>query len=106
MDVLRAYRKLEIIFPLLLTRAPRCVLSIARGQRGHCQPATTGDGKGWCFLEALDDPSRPQDDCFEDVQWSPSNGRFWSSRACEEEFKDRSVTFAGDILYGGPVGRG
>ena len=40
---------------------------------------------GFCFLEYVQDPSNPTENCFEDAQWSKTAGRFWSSQACKEK---------------------
>jgi len=40
---------------------------------------------GWCFLENIVDPENPTTDCYDDVQWSEVDGRFWSNVACFEE---------------------
>ncbi|CAB4054633.1 unnamed protein product [Lepeophtheirus salmonis] len=36
----------------------------------------------WCFLENIRDPNDPTSGCYEDTTWSPSDGRFWSAKAC------------------------
>ena len=37
---------------------------------------------GWCFLDNVQDPKNPTDNCFEDAQFSVADGRFWSNEAC------------------------
>jgi hypothetical protein len=37
---------------------------------------------GWCFLENVQDPQNPTDNCFPDTQFSVADGRFWSNMAC------------------------
>ena len=37
---------------------------------------------GWCFLENVQDPQNPTDNCFADTQFSVIDGRFWSNKAC------------------------
>jgi len=39
---------------------------------------------GYCFLENIQDPANPSASCFDDVQWSTSDGMFYSHRACKE----------------------
>ena len=36
----------------------------------------------WCFLENIRDPFNPASGCYPDTTWSPKDGRFWSSEAC------------------------
>lgn len=43
-----------------------------------------GEGFGFCFLENLQNPNNPTEDCFEDATWSKTAGRFWSAKACKE----------------------
>ena len=38
--------------------------------------------KVWGFLENIRDPLDPSSGCYDDVQWSDRDGRFWSSAAC------------------------
>jgi len=40
---------------------------------------------GYCFLENVQDPSEPSSNCFSDTTYSPADGRFYSSLACENE---------------------
>ena len=37
---------------------------------------------GWCFLENVEDPVNPTQNCYGDTQFSVVDGRFWSSEAC------------------------
>jgi len=55
--------------------------------RGGCVPPLTDHGveeleHGWCFLDNVQDPSDPTQDCFGDTQFSVADGRFWSNEAC------------------------
>merc|ERR1711860_82453 len=43
---------------------------------------------GHCFLEFIQNPADPKTDCYDDVEWSASNGRFWSRKACGDAVKD------------------
>jgi len=52
-----------------------------RGEGENCTPNYAGPG--WCFLDHIDDPENPSRNCYDDTYWSPSNGRFYSSLACE-----------------------
>ena len=36
-------------------------------------------------MENIVDPENPTTDCYDDVQWSEVDGRFWSNIACFEE---------------------
>ena len=36
-------------------------------------------------MENIVDPENPTTDCYDDVQWSEVDGRFWSNVACFEE---------------------
>lgn len=68
-------------------------------QRGEgCHESDRGL-PGWCFLANVADPTDPTKDCYEDVIWSATNGRFWSSLACQ----DKSDLQAGDGLQGDPA---
>ncbi|TRY74047.1 hypothetical protein TCAL_13217 [Tigriopus californicus] len=69
----------------------------AKGE--ECRPSNSnGDDsvnfelKTWCFLSYVADPSNPTQDCFPEVQWSKSAGRFWSNKACETEAEE-SILF-------------
>jgi len=58
--------------------------------KGGCVPPRDDVGIqdlefGWCFLENIRDPQNPSEGCYEDVQWSEVDGRFWSNIACFEE---------------------
>jgi len=44
-----------------------------------------GEEPGWCFLDNVQDPTKPGKDCYSDTGWSVSRGRFWSREACQEE---------------------
>eukprot|EP00091_Calanus_sinicus_P016560 TRINITY_DN35991_c0_g1_i1.p1 TRINITY_DN35991_c0_g1~~TRINITY_DN35991_c0_g1_i1.p1 ORF type:complete len:152 (-),score=38.93 TRINITY_DN35991_c0_g1_i1:83-538(-) len=55
--------------------------------RGGCIPPLTDHGieelqNGWCFLDNVQDPKNPTDNCFQDAQFSIADGRFWSNEAC------------------------
>merc|ERR1712038_1074774 len=41
--------------------------------------------EGWCFLENLQDPSNPTENCYDDVEFSVADGKFWSTAACFAE---------------------
>ena len=41
-----------------------------------------GKLKYFCYLEGVLDPKDPTRNCFKDVKWSVSKGRFWSYDAC------------------------
>jgi len=58
--------------------------------KGGCVPPRDDIGLqelefGWCFLENIQDPHNPTLGCYEDVQWSEVDGRFWSNSACFQE---------------------
>ena len=40
---------------------------------------------GWCFLENIQNPEKPTDNCYEDTQFSVRDGRFWSNEACTQQ---------------------
>jgi len=70
------------------------------GTEGGCQEDSikdyTYDGeddKGWCFLDNVQDPKEPSSDCYSDVEWDVSRGKFWSREACKarEELGEGSV---------------
>jgi len=95
--------------------APVCPLGRAPNQMKHCACAggavTKGlDGnprggciapladlgfeeaeEGWCFLDNVQDPKNPTEDCFEDTTWSVVDGKFWSNQACLVEKKKSKV---------------
>lgn len=55
--------------------------------KGGCIPPLVDHGieelsHGWCFLVNVADSFEPTKNCFDDVQWSPADGRFWSNKAC------------------------
>ena len=37
---------------------------------------------GFCFLDNVQDPQNPSENCYEDVQWNKSVGKFYSKEAC------------------------
>ena len=43
---------------------------------------TGEDGNGFCFLEFVNNPDNPSENCFPDAQFSKSHGKFWSNLAC------------------------
>jgi len=58
--------------------------------KGGCVPPLADHGieeleNGWCFLENIQDPQNPVDNCFEDTQFSVADGRFWSNQACNAQ---------------------
>merc|ERR1711892_1437204 len=60
--------------------------------KGGCVPPLNDVGiedleYGWCFLENVANAENPSDNCYEDVDWSAADGRFWSNLACVEENK-------------------
>jgi len=60
--------------------------------KGGCVPPLNDIGiedleYGWCFLENVEHPENPTENCYEDVDWSAADGRFWSNLACVEEHK-------------------
>jgi len=60
--------------------------------KGGCVPPLNEIGiedleYGWCFLENVENPENPTENCYEDVSWSAADGRFWSNLACLEENK-------------------
>ena len=64
------------------------VLRINPGDKGNCQAPLGAGGFqdeykfGWCFLEHIEDPNNPKKDCYDDLEWSSSEGSFWSRKAC------------------------
>jgi len=60
--------------------------------RGGCIPplGDESDSQGWCFLDHVQDPINPAENCFKDTEWSVVDGKFWSSDACSVE-KKKSV---------------
>jgi len=46
---------------------------------------------GYCFVEHVEDPSNPSKNCFDDVQYSPADGRFYSFQACRDEFESGRI---------------
>nr|ADD38762.1 Cysteine-rich motor neuron 1 protein [Lepeophtheirus salmonis] len=53
-----------------------------------CEPLSSNFGSeanGWCFLTNIQDPANPSKDCYEDVEWSETHGKFWSNMACESQ---------------------
>lgn len=62
--------------------------------RGGCVPPLVDHGieevaNGWCFLINVADPQNPSQDCYEDSQWSATDGRFWSNQACVAESREK-----------------
>jgi len=58
--------------------------------RGGCIKPLADHGieeleEGWCFLENLQDPSNPSENCYDDVEFSVADGKFWSAEACFAE---------------------
>ena len=47
---------------------------------------------GWCFLENVQNPQNPTDNCFADTQFSVTDGRFWSKKACNGVFGTQQRT--------------
>ena len=79
--------------------APECHDGGARCVCGEAQPGRDGEKQGgclpsspwvepWCFLENVADPLQPSQHCFQDIQWSPADGRFWSTEACKAKQGD------------------
>jgi len=90
-------------------QAPLCPLGKSAAQMKGCKcasgPVTRGlDGNprggcirpladhgiddlehGWCFLENVQNPKRPTENCYEDTDFSVADGRFWSAQACLAE---------------------
>lgn len=66
---------------------PQCYGSIGSAPASAPSDAPPGSvsapsGFGYCHLIDLDG-SNPKRNCYSDVTWSRSEGRFWSSQACE-----------------------
>jgi len=42
--------------------------------------------KGWCFLSGVKDPRyyEPEEHCYDDLQWSETEQKFWSTNACRD----------------------
>ena len=78
--------------------APAAAAGLDGNPRGGCVAPLSDHGvpeleAGWCFLENLQDPANPTQDCYEDTQFSVADGRFWSNLACiekQEEEKRKS----------------
>jgi len=41
--------------------------------------------RGWCFLSGVKDPRyfKPEEHCYDDLQWSETEQKFWSTDACD-----------------------
>jgi len=67
--------------------------------KGGCIPdpyAETGIEElenGYCFLENVQDPSNPANNCFDDTTWSESDGRFYSHAACQPSSDGSELVF-------------
>jgi len=79
--------------------APECHGGGARCVCGEAEPGRDGEMQGgclppspfvepWCFLKNVADPLQPSQHCFQDIQWSPADGRFWSTEACKAKQGD------------------
>ena len=68
-----------------------CRCEEGQGLRNQC--IEIGEDPGFCFLQYVGDPANPTHNCFADVQWSPTDGRFWSAMACKsnKENKDKEL---------------
>ena len=42
--------------------------------------------RGWCFLGGVKDPRyyEPEEHCYDDLQWSETEQKFWSTSACDD----------------------
>lgn len=42
--------------------------------------------KGWCYLGGVKDPRyyEPEEHCYDDLQWSETEQKFWSTNACRD----------------------
>ena len=46
----------------------------------------------WCFLHQIESHEDPKSNCYEDVTWSKTNGRFWSYLAYQAENPSRKFS--------------
>merc|ERR1712002_145376 len=73
----------------------RCAAKTSGKVRGGCMnkdkkrdSGSYGDGDsyesyGYCYLENIQDPTKPTKNCFNDAAWSSANGQFYSYKACD-----------------------
>ena len=47
------------------------------------------EGRKFCFIDDIADPSKPDKNCFKDVKFSKTNGRFYSYDACKDEHEEK-----------------
>ena len=45
----------------------------------------------WCFLGQISDAKNPTSNCFSDVEWSKTAGRFWSYKAYNHTYNSKSI---------------
>jgi len=80
----------------------QCVCAEEQG-RGGCLPSPWARlAAGWCFLQNLQDPAEPSKHCYDDVEWSAVEGRFWSRAACQLSQPHQQE---GELLLAGPPGK-
>ena len=52
----------------------------------------------WCFLHQIESHRDPKNKCYEDVEWSPTNGAFWSYLAYQAENPSRKFSHNMSLL--------
>ena len=60
---------------------------------------------GWCYLAGVKDPrwNEPEEYCYDDIQWSETDQKYWSSDACKDVpvtgFSVPSTQTSPDIVF-------